>query len=523
MQLPLGGVSLRRIAITSLLSFLVAASTAFFLSPFIIQTLGTARYGTWVLIAEIGGYYGLLDFGFRPAIAYLVATRLSRNESNELPTLLSSAFWMLAILGLIVLAIGAGMTLLLPVLFQLDGVNPREAQLTMAVFTLMLALHLPLELFSAVVNGCRRLDLVQGVDTVLRVATSIACWVALSIGGGMIHLVAIQFAGKALSWSTSFVFARQLMGSLSLGVANVTRAGLKTVWDYGSKSFVTNLALMVIGRVDMIVIGATLNVALITFYSIGRILVDYVSQVVGTLSGSFTMHLTDLRGRGDESGLQAMFARGSRLATLIALPMAVCLFLFGASFLSLWQGPQYVTGPWTQRSDIVLYVWIVAQLPRWIQGMSWPLLLATYRVKFLMWVEVGEALANIALSLFLVRRYGIVGVALGTLSPAVIVHGVILPTYVSVFLQVSFRRLVREAYARPALVALLVALVGFAAIRLIGLASWRQFVMAAVITGAFGAVFALRIGLTPAERREVIDRMLRLVGMRSTAPSSGAA
>jgi O-antigen/teichoic acid export membrane protein len=517
MRLPLGDVSLRRIAITSLLGFVIAATTAFFLSPYIVRSLGVARYGTWVLIAEIGGYYGLLDFGFRPAIAYLVATKLSRNERAELPGILSSAFWTLAILGLVVLMVGAGVTIMLPTLFRLDGVSPFEAQLTMAIITVMLALHLPLELFSAVVNGCRRLDLVRGVDILLRLATSVGFWAALSAGGGMVQLVAIQFAGRVLGWSASFVFARQLLGSVSLSIAKVTRSGLRAVWDFGSKSFVMNLALMVIGRIDTIVIGVTLNVSLITVYSIGRILVDYVSQVVAALSGSFTMHLTDLRGRGDESGLRTLFSRGSRLAALLALPMAACLGLFGASFIQLWQGPQFVSGPWTQRSDVVLYIWIVAQLPRWIQWMSWQLLIATYRVKFLMWVEMGEAVANLALSLVLVRRYGIVGVAFGTLIPAVIVHGVILPKYVSEFLDVPLRRLVSDAYARPTLVALLVAAVGFATIQLFGLATWREFAGATAITAAFGALVALRIGLTTAERGEVVDRALRLVGLRSGA------
>ena len=514
MRLPLGEVSLRRIAIMSLLGFVVAALTAFFLSPFMVRSLGHARYGTWVLIAEIGGYYGLLDFGFRPAISYLVATRLARNERDQLPALLSSAFWTLAILGLVVLMIGAGVTIMLPTLFRLDGVSPFEAQLTMALFTLMLALHLPLELFSAVVSGCRRLDLIRGADILIRLATSFGFWAALATGGGLVQLVAIQFAGKVVSWSASYVFARQLLGAVSISIAKVSRNALRAVWDYGSKSFVTNLALMVIGRVDTIVIAVTLNVSLITLYSIGRLLVNYTSQVVATLAGSFTMHLTDLRGRGDEHGLQTLFARGSRLTALLSLPMAACLGLFGASFIQLWQGPQFVSGHWTQRSDIVLYIWIVAQLPRWIQWMSWQLLLATYQVKFQMWVEIGEAIANLALSLFLVRRYGIAGVAFGTLIPAVIVHGVILPAYVSSVLHVPFRKLAREAYARPALVALLVAAIGFASIQLIGLATWREFAAASAITTALGALVAIRIGLTTAEQQEVVNRALRLVGLR---------
>jgi O-antigen/teichoic acid export membrane protein len=514
MGISLGGVSLRRIAMTSLISFVVSASSAFLLAPFIVKSLGNARYGALALVAEIGGYYGMLDFGFRAAVAYLVATKLSRNEEGELPSLLSAAFWVLALLGLIVLVIGASVTVLMPRLFRLHDVSVIEAQRTMAVVTLMLALQLPLELFTAVVNGCRRLDLVQSVDAVLRILTSVGIWLALSAGGGMVAVASIQLAGRITSWSASFFFARQLLGSLSIRLRNVSRKSMRAVWDYGSKSFVTNLAVMVIGRVDLIIIGATLNVSLITFYTIGRMLVDYMTQVVSMLSGSFTMHMTDLHGRADQARLHTLYTTGTRIAALLSLPMAGCLALFGASFIRLWQGPQFVTGPWTERSDIILYIWIMAQLPRWMQGMSWQLMLATYRLKFLMWMEVGEAAVNLTLSLLLVRQYGIVGVALGTLIPSVIVHGFVLPTYVSRNLHVSFQQVVRESYASPAMVAVLVAIVGYASIQLLGLDTWRHFTAAAGVTGAFGALMAFRLGLTLNERREVTGRLRSFV----TAP-----
>jgi hypothetical protein len=55
------------------------------------------------------------------------------------------------------------------------------------------------------------------------------------------------------------------------------------------------------------------------------------------------------------------------------------------------------------------------------------------------------------------------------------------------------------------------------------LATWREFAVATAITAAFGALVALRIGLTTTERQEVVDRVLRLVGLRSAARSTGAA
>jgi O-antigen/teichoic acid export membrane protein len=510
MSVPLGGVSLRRIAMTSLISFAVSATSAFFLAPFIVKSLGNARYGALALVAEIGGYYGMLDFGFRAAIAYLVATKLSRREESELPSLLSSAFWVLALLGLIVLVLGASVTVLMPTLFRrLHDVSVIEAQKTMAVVTLMLALQLPLELFTAIVNGCRRLDLAQGVDAILRIVTSVGIWMALSAGGGMVAVASIQLAGRVTGWSANFFFARTLLGSIPIRLKNVSRQALRSVWDYGSKSFVTNLAMMVIGRVDLIVIGATLNLSLITFYTIGRMLVDYMTQVVNMLSGSFTMHMTDLHGRANQAGVHALYTKGTRLAALLSLPMSACIALFGAAFIRLWQGSQFVTGPWTARSDIVLYIWILAQLPRWMQGMSWQLMLATYRVKALMWIEIGEAAVNLTLSLILVRLYGIAGVAIGTLIPAVIVHGVLLPAYVSKNLHVSLPQLIRESYARPAIVAVLCAITGYVSITLIGLETWRDFATAAAVTAVVGALSAFRLGLTPSERQEVIDRLRR--------------
>lgn len=519
MPLSLGSVSLRRIAMTSLISFVVSATSAFFLAPFIVKTLGNSRYGALALVAEIGGYYGMLDFGFRAAIAYLVATKLSRKEEGELPSLLSSAFWVLSALGLMVLVVGATVTVLMPRLFQLHDVSVIEAQRTMAVVTVMLALQLPLELFTAVVNGCRRLDLAQGVDAILRIVTSVGIWLALTGGGGMVAVASIQLAGRITGWSANIFFARQLLGSLSLRLKNVSRQALRAVWDYGSKSFVTNLAVMVIGRVDLIVIGATLNLSLITFYSIGRMLVDYMTQVVNMLSGSFTMHMTDLHGRANQAGVHALYTKGTRLAALLSLPMSACLVLFGAAFIRLWQGSQYVTGPWTERSDIVLYIWILAQLPRWMQGMSWQLMIATYRVKALMWIEIGEAAVNLTLSLILVRLYGIAGVAIGTLIPAVIVHGVLLPSYVSKNLHVSLAQLLRESYSRPAMVAVLVAIVGYVSIQLIGLETWRHFATAAGVTGLFGALSAFRLGLTSYERQEVIDRLRRFRAVPAPGPN----
>ncbi len=41
---------------------------AFFLTPFVVNSLGSTAYGIWVLLMSLTGYYGLLDLGVSAAL-----------------------------------------------------------------------------------------------------------------------------------------------------------------------------------------------------------------------------------------------------------------------------------------------------------------------------------------------------------------------------------------------------------------------------------------------------------------------
>jgi O-antigen/teichoic acid export membrane protein len=60
---------------------------------------------------------------------------------------------------------------------------------------------------------------------------------------------------------------------------------------------------------------------------------------------------------------------------------------------------------------------------------------------------IGEGIANLALSIILVRWYGIYGVAIGTLVPSLVVHLVLWPSYVSKLVGLSYSDVVWRVWA----------------------------------------------------------------------------
>src|SRR5687768_12762552 len=94
--------------VVSLLSFLTNIVIAFFLSPFILRSLGDDRYGIWAVFGEMLTYYGLLDFGVRGALSFYAGKALAGQKRDELERYLSTAFYSLTAVAALAFTISTG-------------------------------------------------------------------------------------------------------------------------------------------------------------------------------------------------------------------------------------------------------------------------------------------------------------------------------------------------------------------------------------------------------------------------------
>ena len=81
---PKQRVSLVKNVFSNWTSLVLNIVIAFFLTPYVINTIGTRGYGIWVVVLSIVGYYGLLDLGVRSAILRYVALNVGKGDRDEL-------------------------------------------------------------------------------------------------------------------------------------------------------------------------------------------------------------------------------------------------------------------------------------------------------------------------------------------------------------------------------------------------------------------------------------------------------
>ncbi len=499
-------ISLGRNAVSNVSGLLIYLSIAFFLSPFIIRTLGNARYGTWSLVAELVGYYGLLDLGLRGAVGYFVAHYTARGERDRLSSSICSAFWVLAAIGSALAITGGLIALQVPNWFVRGDINPVEATVAMLIMSFTVGLNLPMAVFSSVLTGSRRMDLVNAVEISGQLLIAGATYAALRAGGGLISLAAAQCVGRLMMWTCQYLQAQRVTGGFSLRPGRFRRFELRRLAGLGSMSLVINIAETVINRTDLIVVGAFLGVKWVAYYNIGRLLVNYATQIVANLGWAFTPHLTHLHSQQRFADTRRLFLKGARVSGLLALPLGACMLAFGHSFLGLWIGKAYVTGPILERSDSVMTVLLLAQLTRWPQSMSYQLIYSTGKYAVLMYLAIGQAVANISLTLLLVHSYGLVGVALGTLVPMAVCNLVILPTYVLRRFSISVREYISAGIGPPILTGALVLAFTQVLVRFRQPESWLVFLAEALLAVAVTALIAGTLGLKREDRDVIAAR-----------------
>jgi O-antigen/teichoic acid export membrane protein len=493
--------------VTNLAAFGFGLAITFVLSPYIIRHLGDARYGAWTLIAEMLGYYGLLDLGIRGAVTFHVATYLAREQVNQTVHLISSAFWTLSLLGSVAAIGGIGLAFAFPHLFVKGDVDAAEVLAAMTILACTIGATLPMEVFSASLVAQQRLDIVNVVDIGSRIMVALGIYVVLGAGGGLIALSALQAGGKVLYWLCLYLFLKRGLPGVSLHPTLFRRSELKALTNIGSKAFMINIAQTVLRRTDLVLIAMFMEVKWVTYYTLGRMLIVYTENAVFEITRAYTPRLTELYAKQARTLLNELYFSGTRFSGVIATVAIAGVWSFATFFLRLWVGPDYVSGPLTLRSDTVAFLLGLAYLPRMIQSMSRQLIFASGKLTFLMWLTIFEATLNIVLAIALVGPYGLAGVAAGTAIPLLFSQLVAMPWYMAKGLEIPQWKWLTHGLGRPILVGLLTFGLAQLMCRIYAPRSWAVFGAEVLIVCLVALALSMMVVLESGERASLRERL----------------
>ena len=396
-------------------------AVAFLMAPYTVHKLGQVQYGIWALVLQLTGYMGVFDVGIRSALVRFVSRAVARDEDEALSKTLSTTFVIYCLLALAVLAIGAAVLVFALPLLQIPSEYANAARVTFVLGTITLALGFPFGMFQAALAGASRWDLNNGVAIfVLLLRTAIVLYL-LNAGYGVVALAVTHLIISVVGWSAGAYLAKRTL-VFHIRLRSATRSLLAPILDHSWNSMLISLANRINYQIDTIVIGIFLPVQYVTIYVIGFELVRYfrellnsAAQVMAPIVGGL-----DARDRSDDIG--NIVLRCGKFATLLGYFGATVMIFIGPQFIGIWMGRQYV-----ESSGLVLQIIAFSLFGSAPAHMPSHSLFGLGKHRVNVWCTAVEAAINLSVSLFLVRRIGIYGVATGTLVASFLVRGIIFP------------------------------------------------------------------------------------------------
>jgi O-antigen/teichoic acid export membrane protein len=504
--------SIARNVVTRYVAFGVDAMLGLLMLPFNLEHLGKPLYGLWILIAALTTSFALLDVGYGGALVRFVARYRSSRDRTGLNQILSTLFVIYSVVGLTVVAISLLLVQHVDRIFTIDAGHVPIARQVLLIISAFVGIRFACSVFGGVVVGFQQYHRNNITSIVTSIAVAAVNVAVLKAGFGLVELVVAVTCVRLLGLLSLRRNAYRAFPGLRIRLADFSMARLREVSGFSVYMLLLDLGYKLNYSSDTLVLGAFLNTSAVALWAPAQRLTELLTRLTNQLNDALFPYVVDIDAARRTARLRETFIHATRLSLATVLPLAGGVAMMAHPLVERWIGPSF-----SQTASILQVLTALAVLRvgtatsnTILKGAGEHQRLATY---------VGlTGLANIVLSIALVKPYGLIGVAIGTVVPV---------TLMALF--VNFPRACRRVGVTP-----------FHALRqAVWPAVWPAFVMVLflgfarpvgsvslaavgikVILGAliYEAVF-LGIAIGGAERRRYLGKARELIPSRLTYPS----
>jgi O-antigen/teichoic acid export membrane protein len=394
---------------------LVALKTigAFVLMPFIIRTLGTDKYGIWILISSVTGYLTLLMMGAPMTSLRYLAEAIALKDNKSLNEYVASFFGMYLAVGAASLLIGAGLYFSLPSLF---AIPPELLYQTKVAFILVVFstaagfnMQLPYSIFYAH-HEFVLANLILACSTALKLALT---FVLLSWSPSIVTVAGIQLGMLLFEYLCARTLIRKKYPEIRFGIKDFKWARLKEIFAFNLFVMFLNIGGQLSYQTDSLVIGGFIGVGLIAPFTVASSLTLYFMEFLLGIAAVVMPMATKLQAESNMEKLREVFLRWSRIALALTVVGCAYLMFFGPRFLAWWVGRAF-EGSAGEVLQILVLSYLLF-LP--VRAVAQPILTGLGLVAKPALAFLIAGAVNLGLSIALAIPYGLVGVAIGTAIP----------------------------------------------------------------------------------------------------------
>lgn len=405
------------------------------LTPYILSNLGKTGYGIWTLVSSFIGYYGLLNLGVTSAISRYIARNSALGDAEESNKVYSTSMVAVTLTGLVALTISFACAGPAADFFQIYGEEREQFTTLIRIIGFTTLINFQSSVHGSVVIAKEQF-LAVSVITIFRALLRTALVIIFIenelgvIGLGLAPLIATSLAALC-----TYILKRKSSPELHFTWKHANVSTLKILYSFGGVTFIITIADLLRFNLDSFVIGKFIGIEAVAIYGVATLITKYNGSIISSAMSVLSPRFTQLDATGDKEQLHGLIRKALSTAATLSFGTSLIAYFVADIFIELWAGPEYAASANVLKILIFVSGFALSQNP------TISLLTAKNKHHIYATFTIVEAVCNLVLSLLLVSKFGIIGVALGTAIPQLIIKIVVMPIAVSKTLEVPITTL----------------------------------------------------------------------------------
>ncbi len=448
-MVPIGQQLVRNI-LSSWGGYVIRLIITFFFVPYIASVFGDARYGVWVIIFQTINYFSLLDIGLTSALTRYISRYLSEDDYPRINQILNTSNLLYFVVGSLVFG---GIYLFVTFFFHYFKIGDPalivEGKNALLILGAFMAFNFYLLPFGNSLAGFQRHDITRVLAVIEEVVRVLIMVWLINQGYGLVALALVILTVSVLKHLAGVIWLKSLYPRVQFSIGKSDTATVKMLLSYSRVSFGITVGWLIIFNTDTFLLGILSSSVAAGVYNPGAQLMLYLRNIINSIGTPLMPAISHIEASGDIEKVRDVYLRGIRYISYLSFLLAVGVLIYARPFVDLWLPAEFAGAA---NVMMILAFGTAVFLPQ-IIGNS--VLFGIGEHKYILYTLIAESVAKIVLSIILIPKYNLSGMALANAIPQVVFYLTLYPFFMSRVLQLSYRRIMLTGFF-PAMLAVAV-------------------------------------------------------------------
>ena len=394
-------------------------------TPLLVRKLGQSEYGLYSLVSSIIGYLTMLDLGFGNAIIVYTAKYRAKNLKKEEEKLHGMFKIIFISLGLFSMLLSLILFFTADKIFSATMTNVEIAKFKkmLLILAFNLLITFSFNIYNSIISAYEKFTYQKVMSIISTIIKPLIMIPLLCHGYKSITLCIIITIVNVAVLISNYIYCKRTL-NVKVKYLGFDKKVLATVLGYSIWIFLGIIVDKINWSLDQFILGVVSGTTAVSIYSIASTINQLFINLSVAVSNVFLVKMSQMVSKkAYVEELTSEFIKIGRIQYYIIFFMCSCLILFGKELIFMWVGNDF------EESYYVSLLLILPVCIPLIQNLGLSIIQALNKYKFKAISSIIMAIINGIVSIFLAKKLGAIGAALGTCISLIVCNVIVMNIY----------------------------------------------------------------------------------------------